>query len=390
VTSQPLQNYSMHCELSPSSLTIAINQQHTFEATCFDSAGEVSECPEMDWSSTIGTITPDPTANSAIFSSGSEPGTGVITAQGNDVSGEVFSCSSSVIVMSEPQTSTMSCSLDPKSLTIEVNQQHTFEATCLDSSGEEVECPEMEWSTSIGTITPDPTVSSALFSSGPDTGTGVIIAQGNDPEGEAFSCSAPVTVTSSGGGGGGGGSGGDGTSSGGGSNSGGASFASSSTLSFTCAGQPGTIAITIFEAGATVLAEVYYTDITPSEKVLSEEATSNQELSFTPDKAGDYELRATVGTDQQTAPFSVPACTPATLNVTKNITIELAEILPQEELEAEPVQEVPEVQEEEEKQEPIVVAEQEDQGLPWYLYVVAFLIVVIIAYFIASSRKKEE
>ena len=110
----------------------------------------------------------------------------------------------------------------------------------------------------------------------------------------------------------------------GGSSNGGGAFKTSTTVSFSCMGKPGTVKITVFDTkvkNATV--EIIYTGGSKSEKALSTEINGTTSLSFTPEKAGDYVLRVSVGTDQTNANFFVPYCGPQTANVTQNITVRL-------------------------------------------------------------------
>jgi len=65
--------FAADCELSPSSLTIPTNQQQEFVAICYDETGDIVDCPQMSWTSTIGSLTYVSTST-ALFSSGSEPG----------------------------------------------------------------------------------------------------------------------------------------------------------------------------------------------------------------------------------------------------------------------------------------------------------------------------
>jgi hypothetical protein len=123
---------------------------------------------------------------------------------------------------------------------------------------------------------------------------------------------SPVVPTPSGGGGSSGGS------------NGGASFQTSTTVSFSCMGNPGTVKITVFDPNvknATV--EIIYMGGSRSEKVFAKEITGTTTVSFTPENAGDYVLRVNVGTDQTNANFFVPYCGPQTANVTQNITVRL-------------------------------------------------------------------
>jgi len=103
---------------------------------------------------------------------------------------------------------------------------------------------------------------------------------------------------------------------------GGGSFASSVKVSFTCVGKAGTANINVFDKtvkNATV--NIFYLNGSRYEKMLAQSINGSTIVSFTPGKAGNYELHVSVGTSQTNANFFVSSCSPPPVNVTKNNTV---------------------------------------------------------------------
>jgi len=280
----------------------------TLQAKCLN-----AECPEMDWSSTIGSIQSQ-SPSTALFSSGPSTGTGSVTAQGNDVSGEVFSCTAPVTVTGAVGQ-IAEVELDPASALLYTGQTQQFVAKAYDENGNfirNLENSEVEWSVSntVGTIDEN-----GLFTA---VGVGTTTVTGTYIGGVAeISGTAQVSVSSSPSPPNGGGSRGSG------SNNGGGSFRTSTTASVTCAGEPGTVSVTYYESSApSATVEIYYINGI-NKQVFSETIDTTTTLSFTPEDQGEYEIRVSLGVDQTNAYFYVPLCTPETLNITQNVTIRL-------------------------------------------------------------------
>ena len=106
---------------------------------------------------------------------------------------------------------------------------------------------------------------------------------------------------------------------------GGGSFASSAKVSFTCAGNAGTMDITVFDnAVKSATVDIIYLGGSRNEKVFTQVVNGTTNISFTPGKAGDYELHVSVGSDQTNADFHVPSCGVQAANITQNVTVRLA------------------------------------------------------------------
>ena len=71
------------------------------------------------------------------------------------------------------------------------------------------------------------------------------------------------------------------------------------------------------------MVDVFYTGEGGFKNVFSQRISSTGELSFTPQKAGGYELHVSLGADQTTASFSVPECTLGTPQAPQEITVNL-------------------------------------------------------------------
>jgi|GEM_PF-5600824 len=135
-----------------------------------------------------------------------------------------------------------------------------------------------------------------------------------------FTCAIPASITapviSNGGNGGTGGSGGS---------SAGGNYRTSTQVSATCAGQPSSIKVSYYVPTApAALVEIFYLNAGKASKVFSQSVSGTSTLQFTAPSAGEYELHVSLGSDQSTASFSVPSCTPQTINTTQNITVNLA------------------------------------------------------------------
>ena len=313
------QTYSLW--ISPSSASLMVGATQHFIAQLYDANGTyVMDVPDSDlaWLSSntaVGTID-----SFGVFSALSN-GTALVkvTYIGIGIANVSTQNMATVIVGNAPPPANVSSILvapDPAALFVGQSQQ--FIATAYDASGTSLGVlPNafLNWSVTsgIGAIGADGIFNASTVGSGIVTAvyTGASpLAQISDNASVTVSQFVPGPI----GGGGSGGSGGNG----------GASFKTSTTVSFSCMGKPGTVKITVYDSAvknATV--EIIYMGGSKSEKVLVKEITGTTSLDFTPSQAGDYVLRVSVGTDQTNANFFVPYCGPQTTNVTQNITVRL-------------------------------------------------------------------
>jgi hypothetical protein len=307
-----------------------------------------------------------------------------------------FSCGTKIAIL--PGTP-VQLSISPTSTTMYVGDKQQFSATGYDEYKNAVTEPEVFWSVSggIGSVDGKGLFSAAKAGSGtvqasllPQLPTEAAAASSLSTTAAVSVSARPEPANASGGSGTGGGSGSGGSSSGGGS------FASSSTVSFTCAGKEGSISIKIFKPGASALAEIFYMEEKPSKKVLSTAASGSQALKFTPEKPGVYSLHVTVSTEQRNADFYVPPCLPSTINVTKNLTVDLSPPAPPKQ-EPQPQKQQPPVQQQAgagQEQPPVqqqASGEMALFGIP-VLPLAAILLVLILAagYMLLAGRKKSD
>ncbi|MEM2137585.1 MAG: hypothetical protein QW568_00675 [Candidatus Anstonellaceae archaeon] len=184
------------------------------------------------------------------------------------------------------------CTLSPSSIDVGFSAQTSVVPSCT-VDGEEVPCPGLSWSATIGTLSGGPF--SVTHNSGSTAGTGTLSAAG-----PGFSCSIPVTVRAPSSGGSGGGSG----------STGGASYRTATTVSTTCAGKEGAIKVAyLVKSAPSAIVDVFYTGDGGFKKIFTQTVNSNATIPFTPPHVGSYELHVSLGADQTTATFQVPACT---------------------------------------------------------------------------------
>ena len=317
VPSHPSNNssYDAYILVLPSHASLIVGDNQQFSAYLIVNGGSTIEVP-FTWSTTGGVGTVDQNGQFTAANAGN----GLVFAKYYHMSlGRMLSGNASVSVnssVSQANVSSISVTPDPASLFVGQGQQ--FIATAYDASGKSLGVlpnSNLAWSATygIGTIGSNGTFTAT------GVGSGLVTAYYSGAlRSTPISDSASVTVSQFVPGPNGGGS------QGGSNSNGGASFKTSTTVSFSCTGKPGTVKITVYDSNvknATV--EIIYMGGAKSEKVLVKEITGTTTLSFTPGKAGDYTLRVNVGTDQTNANFFVPHCGPETLNVTQNITVRL-------------------------------------------------------------------
>jgi len=233
----------------------------------------------------------------------------------NDVDPSIGPSNEVLPVISPAISNAMSCSLSPSSIVISVGNSTWVSASCS-QGGNEVECPEVFWSTTIGEIMPrNKEGPAALFVAGNSSGTGKITLSGTDDY-RPLRCFADVQVT-------------DGNESvqappvslsGAGSNNGGGTFRTSTTVSISCAGKPSQIKVTYYVSPPPkAVVGIFYKGGGAFTKVYSASIESTSTFSFTPGKTGDYELHVSIGADQTTKSFSVAACAPNATNATQQV-----------------------------------------------------------------------
>ncbi len=310
---------SRYCEISPSDAKITVMESQKFQARCFESiGGRVQEfgCPSLSWSAVAGKVSSPSIENglqTVSFTAGKVAGGASLSAKYEGQSAaESILCSSTIEILPGDAASV---EMSPSSAQLLVGDTLGFSATATDEFGNKLEGARLFWSASggVGSIG-----SNGLFTA-TAAGAGSVRVDVSCMSSSAEGCPhdiAQVAVSNPAA------PGGNTGGSSGGSNGGG-SFTSSSTISFTCAGAPATLAVTAFNPNAAVAVDVIYMGAQPPSTVLSQNATGSSTFTFTPANAGVYDLRVSVGVDQRSTSFAVPGCTPSTFGQVQNITVEL-------------------------------------------------------------------
>lgn len=376
-----------YCRPIPSDLKIAANADPApFEVHCYDSStpsasilGTEVMCPTMDWSASIGKIVPNSpgisVVQTAAFSPGSVAGTGTVTAVGTlttaAVATSLISCAAPVAVTGGVL---YSMQLAPSSASLYIGDTQAFSAYGYDINGNNLgQVSSVDWTVegTVGTIS-----AGGLFTATTE-GTGTVVGNYNAPSiTQVIMAKAPVTVSkqspspgpSPGPGG-----------NGGGSNSGGGSFASATTMSYTCAGQPGSLNVRILLPGASLLAEIFSVGNNGGTAVYSQTTSSDTTMPFTVPAAGDYELRVSVDKNQRSVSFTMPPCTPTTKNETKEVSIQVKE----PEKAPVPVQPKPVT-----KVTEVVPPAPQASGIPAWALLVGAVLLLAAAYFLIFGKKK--
>ena len=176
------------CNLTPSSAAIAVGSLQFFYATCFDSAGNETNCSVMDWATTItgGSMSPLQSAFGSVFSTGPTPDYGVVIADSGN-----YSCAATVNVTAP--AGAQSCSLNPDAASVPISGTQYFAASCLDYYGGAIACPQLNWTTTVtnGSMTP------LVSATGSTLQAGTVMEDGKTVTAfdAAFSCNASVNVT---------------------------------------------------------------------------------------------------------------------------------------------------------------------------------------------------
>ncbi|MCX6769586.1 MAG: Ig-like domain-containing protein, partial [Candidatus Micrarchaeota archaeon] len=333
VNPAPLQNItnntndSIYLELSPSFASLYVNETQNFTAILHTgpngnvvtvlSPGSVGW---GSWNTSVGTI------QNGIFTARSEGRTSILAIYGN-LQLHLPRANATVQVNPAPlQNITNNTNyssyleISPANPVINVGDMQNFTAIFHSGNGSVASLPasSVNWlsdNTSVGTI--DQNGIFTANSSGYNT-VGALYSESN----YSYSASTLVTVNpipavapNNGNGGN------SGTYAG--SGNGGGSFKTSTVASFSCSGKSGSVKITYFVSGspeATV--EVIYLGEN-DEKVLKKIVSGTSTFGFTPQKEGRYEVRVSLGVDQSSAYFTVPACTGENAFVQQNVTVQL-------------------------------------------------------------------
>jgi len=297
---------SFHVVPQFSNLTIGQTQQFVAELTINGVASQVN----ATWSTVGSSGTIDV---NGLFTATSVGQTMVIATYPYSATNTSYQAMAFVDVSNTPPPLPSYIVITPNPASLYVGQTQQFIATAYDFANASlgvVSNSNLAWSvdnTAIGTIS-----ANGIFSA-VSAGNAVVSASYGQLSANAsvsVSTAPPNPVGGSGG-------------SSGGSGSGGGSYKTATTVSFSCAGKIGEVKITVFDPSTknATVDIIYMGD--KREKVFSKDITGTTTLSFTPSKAGDYELHVSVGADQQTARFFVPYCGPQTVNITQNVTVKL-------------------------------------------------------------------
>ncbi len=149
---------AVSCELSPSPANLSGGEQQQFNLTCFDSIGQVTDCPAAEWFTDVpgATLSDDYDNESSTLITGEIHGNGTITARFTEVQGEspgghavyarLQSCSAEVTV---EHYYADSCEVQPDSADVLVNGQQEFNVSCFNRFGGSIACPTVEWETDV-------------------------------------------------------------------------------------------------------------------------------------------------------------------------------------------------------------------------------------------------
>ncbi|MCX8174702.1 MAG: hypothetical protein N3E51_00650 [Candidatus Micrarchaeota archaeon] len=189
------------CTLSPNpGGTFVLGASGTFTAACRDINNAPTYCPQLSWTSTRGTMSPQTTQNGtsnpqSVFTAASV-GAGEVRATAAN-----FFCASPISVISSFANLTLACSLVGHSPYFFPGESAQVRADCL-GSGET--CPALSWSTTIiqasmnpQTTLPGPSPRFSLFSIAPSAPTpqaGTIRVQCANPEECSATCDVNVNL----------------------------------------------------------------------------------------------------------------------------------------------------------------------------------------------------
>ncbi|MEM4633546.1 MAG: hypothetical protein QW275_00125 [Candidatus Anstonellaceae archaeon] len=311
------------CQILPADASIQAGGKQRFTVKCFSSSQKTADahpqevpCPNMFWQASSGSFQAEK-HGSAVFFAGEKVGNVRITVSNADSKEDpgAITCSTSAKIIPDKIAHLF---ISPEKTTIRIGDVQQFVATGLDRYGNTIANPEVFWSSDqIGTIDNKGLFKPNSIGSGRVTAKLVSLAEEATEVFAQASVSVLPRENPSG-------SGSGGSSPSGASNTGGAMFSSVSTLSYVCAGKQATLDVKLLKPKSTVIAEIYFLGESKPKKVFSGNATSDMKMLFLPESPGDYELRVSVGTEQRTISFRVPACTPSNANISNNITISLS------------------------------------------------------------------
>lgn len=322
VQSSPPPNGTAYLEITPASAALSIGQTQQFTAIFHASNGNILEVP-VQWSAAggVGVV-----SASGLFTATSA-GSGTVTALYDPViwtGNETFTASAQVSVTSSPPPPPTGnyITITPSSASLNVGGTQEFDVVY--HSGEFVMfVPDENVVWGIDNSAVGSMGTGGIFTANAE-GTAILAASYTPQSSTAtYKANATVTVSSapippSGGDGGNGGSGG------GSSNNGGGMYKTSTTASFSCAGKGGSVKIAYLVSGSPqAIIQIFYLGNGNREQVLFRTVTGTTGFDFSPDRAGSYEVRVSLGADQNSAYFTVPACSPGEAPVTQNVTVRL-------------------------------------------------------------------
>ena len=156
-----------HIVVSPSPFTIMVGLTQAFSATAYDAYDNVIVGAAFAWSTDVGTVDAG-----GLFTAQTVPGTGVVAATNDSVTGEadvtvIIGDIDSIIVSPDPAT-------------VKVGKQRQFTAIAYDQYGNVIPGVSYNWTTDIGTVNP-----TGLFTAQTTVSSGVVEAENNSILGTA-------------------------------------------------------------------------------------------------------------------------------------------------------------------------------------------------------------
>jgi hypothetical protein len=285
------------CALQAPDGVITTNQKASFSIQCLDASNKQVACPDgFEWSNSKGYYMPDNTGETATMLTGINSNVGTSAPDTIKADNGAISCTNTIQINDIEGTPKMYVS--PKSATVGVKSHQDFTVTIKDSEGHALVPQRVAGELDDGTIG---TFDAGAVGEGIVTFTAKKVGdttlalryQYGVGKGEVLEVEIPIKVTSSSSGGSGGSGGGSST------------YRTSSKISYSCAGKPGSINVTFLDK--TTKSALLTIDF-GGKTVFSKNITSSGSYAFTPQESGAYEAHVIVGADQETETFSVLSC----------------------------------------------------------------------------------